>query len=154
MSLSTAQQLLALTVYHITVQLLRMVDSTSVTRKASPKCCRSASYSILLGPFRYVGNLDFSVTEEFIAMVFGQIGCIIKVRIIFDVSIDMPSNPPFFQATSDPYAFVEFADHQSATQALQTMNKRVLLNREMKVNWAAPGLRPSKMDSNRGLITN
>lgn len=33
------------------------------------------------------------------------------------------------QGTNDPYAFVEFADHYTAAQALQAMNKRVLLEK-------------------------
>lgn len=35
---------------------------------------------------RYVGNLDLSVTEEFIATLFGQIGPVTKTKVIFDVS--------------------------------------------------------------------
>nr|CAD2134645.1 unnamed protein product [Meloidogyne enterolobii] len=34
----------------------------------------------------YVGNLDLSVTEEFIATLFGQIGPVTKTKVIFDVS--------------------------------------------------------------------
>lgn len=36
--------------------------------------------------FSYVGNLDPSVTEEFIATLFGQIGVVTKTKVIFDVS--------------------------------------------------------------------
>lgn len=43
---------------------------------------RPSLYSI----FRYIGNLDPSVTEEFIATLFGQIGRILKAKVIFDVS--------------------------------------------------------------------
>jgi RNA recognition motif-containing protein len=46
------------------------------------------------------------------------------------------NNLLYFQTASDPYAFVEFADHHSATQALQAMNNRMLLDKQMKVNWA------------------
>ncbi|KAI6189312.1 hypothetical protein M3Y99_01944400 [Aphelenchoides fujianensis] len=75
----------------------------------------------------YVGNLDASITEKSIKTQFGQIGRIVKTKVIFDTG-------------SDPYAFVEFADHMSASQALQAMNKRMLLDKEMKVNWATqPG---------------
>ena len=34
-----------------------------------------------------------------------------------------------FQGTNDPYAFVEFVDHAQAAQALQTMNRRMLLDK-------------------------
>ncbi|KHJ75496.1 hypothetical protein OESDEN_24888, partial [Oesophagostomum dentatum] len=83
----------------------------------------------------YVGNLDPSVTEEFIGTLFGQIGTVTKTKVIFD-------------GTNDPYAFVEFSDHNMAAQALQTMNRRMLLDKEMKVNWAVePGQQQPKVDT-------
>ncbi|CAF1162310.1 unnamed protein product [Rotaria sp. Silwood1] len=38
--------------------------------------------------------------------------------------------------SSDPYAFIEFAEHQPAANALLAMNKRLVMGREIKVNWA------------------
>uniref|UniRef100_A0A914KIF7 RRM domain-containing protein n=3 Tax=Meloidogyne incognita group TaxID=654580 RepID=A0A914KIF7_MELIC len=84
----------------------------------------------------YVGNLDLSVTEEFIATLFGQIGPVTKTKVIFDT-------------TSDPYAFVEFTDHTTAAQALQAMNKRMLLDKEMKVNWAIQPGTQQKVDTSK-----
>ncbi|CAL2033321.1 CBN-TIAR-1 protein [Caenorhabditis brenneri] len=85
----------------------------------------------------YVGNLDPTVSEDFVATLFNQIGSVTKTKVIFD-------------GANDPYAFVEFSDHAQASQALQTMNKRLLLDREMKVNWAVePGQQPSKIDTTR-----
>ncbi|KAL6736735.1 hypothetical protein Aduo_007052 [Ancylostoma duodenale] len=85
----------------------------------------------------YVGNLDPSVTEEFIGTLFGQIGTVTKTKVIFD-------------GTNDPYAFVEFSDHNMAAQALQTMNRRMLLDKEMKVNWAVePGQQQPKVDTSK-----
>ncbi|CAO4365794.1 unnamed protein product [Caenorhabditis nigoni] len=85
----------------------------------------------------YVGNLDPSVSEDFIATLFNQIGSVTKTKVIHD-------------GANDPYAFVEFSDHGQASQALQTMNKRLLHDREMKVNWAVePGQQPSKIDTTR-----
>ncbi|CAD6192179.1 unnamed protein product [Caenorhabditis auriculariae] len=85
----------------------------------------------------YVGNLDPSVTEDFINTLFGQIGVVTKTKCIFDGS-------------NDPYAFVEFADHNQAAAALQTMNRRSLLEKEMKVNWAVePGTQQAKVDTSR-----
>lgn len=44
---------------------------------------------------------------------------------------------------NDPYAFIEFMNHQSASTALTAMNKRIFLEKEMKVNWAtSPGNQP------------
>lgn len=84
----------------------------------------------------YVGNLDPSVTEEFIATLFGQIGPVTKTKVIFDTN-------------QDPYAFVEFADHYTAAQALQAMNRRLLLDKEMKVNWAIQPGTQQKVDTSK-----
>lgn len=71
----------------------------------------------------YVGNLDASVTEDFLCALFGQIGEVKGCKIIRE-----PGN--------DPYAFLEFTNHSAAATALAAMNKRVFLDKEMKVNWA------------------
>lgn len=78
----------------------------------------------------YVGNLDHSVTEELLCALFGQMGAVKGCKIIRE-----PGN--------DPYAFIEFTNHQSASTALTAMNKRLFLDKEMKVNWAtSPGNQP------------
>lgn len=78
----------------------------------------------------YVGNLDHSVSEDLLCALFGQMGTIKSCKIIRE-------------AGNDPYAFIEFANHQSATTALTAMNKRSFLDKEMKVNWAtSPGNQP------------
>ena len=63
----------------------------------------------------YVGNLDPQTTEEFLLMLFSQIGVVAGCKIIHEPS-------------GDPYAFVEFNDHRSAEQALQTLNGRKIYN--------------------------
>lgn len=84
----------------------------------------------------YVGNLDASVTEVFICTLFGQIGEVKGCKIIRE-----PGN--------DPYAFLEFTNHSAAATALAAMNKRVVLDKEMKVNWAtSPGNQPKTDTSN------
>ncbi|CAH2265187.1 nucleolysin TIAR [Pararge aegeria] len=84
----------------------------------------------------YVGNLDASVTEEFLCALFGQIGEVKGCKIIRE-----PGN--------DPYAFLEFTNHTAAATALAAMNKRVFLDKEMKVNWAtSPGNQPKTDTSN------
>lgn len=84
----------------------------------------------------YVGNLDSTVSEDLLCTLFGQIGPVKGCKIIRE-----PGN--------DPYAFVEFTNHQSAATALAAMNKRVFLDKEMKVNWAtSPGNQPKQDTSN------
>ncbi|CAG8579560.1 5_t:CDS:10, partial [Acaulospora colombiana] len=45
------------------------------------------------------------------------------------------------------YGFVEFNDHRSAEQALQTLNGRKIFNMEIKVNWAFQGQQGHKEDT-------
>lgn len=71
----------------------------------------------------YVGNLDPSVNEDLIGALFSQMGSVKSCKVIRD-------------SGSDPYAFVEYHLHNAASTALIAMNKRVFLEREMKVNWA------------------
>lgn len=72
----------------------------------------------------YVGNLDASVSEDLLCALFSQIGQVKGCKIIRE-----PGN--------DPYAFVEFTNHQCAATALAAMNKRLFLDKEMKVS---PGI--------------
>ena len=73
----------------------------------------------------YVGNLDPSVTEQLIMVTFQAIGEVKSCKLIRE-----PTG-------GDPYCFVEFGSHHAAVTALTAMNKRVLLDREIRVNWAA-----------------
>lgn len=83
----------------------------------------------------YVGNLDANVVEDLLVTLFSQIGPVKGCKIIRE-----PGN--------DPYAFVEFMNHQHAATAL-AMNKRVFLDKEIKVNWAtSPGNQPKLDTSN------
>ena len=78
----------------------------------------------------YVGNLDSQVTDDLLHALFGQMGVVNGVKIIHEGS----------SGNSDPYAFIEFTEHSSASNAIMTMNKRQCLGRELKVNWAtSPG---------------
>jgi nucleolysin TIA-1/TIAR len=72
----------------------------------------------------YIGNLDPSVSEELLMALFTQIGPCKNCKIIHE-------------STIDPYAFIEFTEHQAAARALLAMNKRLVMGREIKVNWAA-----------------
>lgn len=72
----------------------------------------------------YVGNLHPSVSEELILALFGQIGPVKGCKIIRE------------PGGGDPYCFVEFTHHAAASAALTAMNRRMCLDKEMKVNWA------------------
>ncbi|CAI2346925.1 unnamed protein product [Caenorhabditis sp. 36 PRJEB53466] len=81
----------------------------------------------------WIGNLDPAITDDFLSTLFNQMGAVTRTKIIFD-------------GLADPYAFIEFSDHYEAAQALQAMNKRLLLEREMRVNWA---LEPGHSDRSK-----
>lgn len=70
----------------------------------------------------YVGNLDGSVTEDLIMMLFGQLG-------------EVKTCKMFRERPSDPYCFVEFNEHLTALNAITMMNDKMLQNRKMRVNW-------------------
>ena len=78
----------------------------------------------------YVGNLDPSVTEELLLTLFTQIaGPVRSCKIVHSHNNQ--------QQQQDPYAFVEFLSHPAASTALVAMNKRLFLDRELRVNWAS-----------------
>nr|AAL48083.1 RE71384p [Drosophila melanogaster] len=78
----------------------------------------------------YVGNLDSSVSEDLLIALFSTMGPVKSCKIIRE-----PGN--------DPYAFIEYSNYQAATTALTAMNKRLFLEKEIKVNWAtSPGNQP------------
>ena len=73
--------------------------------------------------------------------LFTQIGLCQSCKLIhevciFDQTIIYLINSIIFQSTTEPYAFIEFAEHQAATRAILVMNKRLVMGREIKVNWA------------------
>ncbi|KAH7640880.1 uncharacterized protein LOC124496035 isoform X1 [Dermatophagoides farinae] len=72
----------------------------------------------------YVGNLDPSINENFIHTLFSPYGHIVGLKLITDNQNDL-------------YCFIDYDDHTSAATAIATMNKRLCLDREIKVNWAS-----------------
>ncbi|CAF1019698.1 unnamed protein product [Didymodactylos carnosus] len=84
----------------------------------------------------YVGNLENTVTEDLLLALFTQIGPCKGCKIIHE-----PGN--------DPYAFIEFNEHQIAAHALLAMNKRLCMGKEMKVNWATTSGHQSKVDTSK-----
>ncbi|CAB3988705.1 nucleolysin TIA-1 isoform X4 [Paramuricea clavata] len=84
----------------------------------------------------YVGNLDRRCTEEFLKQVFGKIAPVERCKMIYD------------HTGNDPYCFVEFEDHDSARNALETMNGRRVFDQDIKVNWATSNTGMRKDTSN------
>ena len=79
----------------------------------------------------YVGNLDPTVTEELIRMLFSQLGEILSCKM-------------FHEANADPYCFIEYGDRTSALNAITMMNDKMLQTRKMRVDWATGQANKSK----------
>ncbi|KRZ44553.1 Nucleolysin TIAR, partial [Trichinella pseudospiralis] len=92
----------------------------------------------------YVGNLDATISEEFLLSLFSHIGGVSKCKIIHEGITEGWKNTANDFLTrltaSDPYAFVEFVDHASAVQALTAMNKRLLLGKSLNSSSSSSGV--------------
>eukprot|EP00128_Syssomonas_multiformis_P010022 Colp12_sorted_trinity150504_noHs@19088 len=82
----------------------------------------------------YVGNLDPRINEHVLSEVFRTVGPIKGCKIIRDPT----GVHPF------PYGFVEFLDHPTALQAMQTLNGHRIFATEVKVNWASGPKQPAQ----------
>jgi len=83
----------------------------------------------------YVGNLNYSTTEEQLEEAFAAYGTVASTVIITDKYTDQ----------SKGFGFVEMEDEATATAAISALNGTELGNREIKVNEA----HDKKRDSNR-----
>ncbi|KAK7205280.1 nuclear and cytoplasmic polyadenylated RNA-binding protein pub1 [Myxozyma melibiosi] len=78
----------------------------------------------------YVGNLDARVDEQMLTELFAPAGAIESVKII-------PAAVHKQGPGLTSYGFVEFVEHEAALNAIQTYNDRLVMQAEIKVNWAA-----------------
>ncbi len=76
----------------------------------------------------YVGNLDFSTTEDQLRGAFGVYGAVQTVSLITDRETGRPRG----------FAFVEMESDQEATEALQGLNGSTLAGATLKVSEARP----------------
>ena len=76
----------------------------------------------------YVGNLNYSITEDELSKVFSAYGEVISVKLIIDKMTKRPKG----------FGFVEMSDDRAATTAIEELNGSDLKGRNMKVNQAKP----------------
>jgi RNA recognition motif-containing protein len=76
----------------------------------------------------YVGNLSYDVSETQLKDLFGQHGEVASVKIITDQ----------YSGRSKGFAFVEMPDKSEADSAIQQLDGKAVLDRNMKVNLAKP----------------
>ncbi len=76
----------------------------------------------------YVGNLPYEATEQELNEAFGAFGEVTSVSIVADK----------FSGRSRGFAFVEMASKSEAEAAIEAMNGKAFLNRNLVVNEARP----------------
>ena len=76
----------------------------------------------------YVGNLSFDVSEENLQQVFGPFGQISAITIIKDK----------YSGQSRGFGFVEMPNQAEAQAAIENLNGKEMLGRQMSVNEARP----------------
>ncbi len=74
----------------------------------------------------YVGNMNYSMTEDQLKQLFSEFGLVNSAKIITDKNSKKPKG----------YGFVEMEDDEAATKAIEQLNGRETLGRNLKVNKA------------------
>jgi RNA recognition motif-containing protein len=74
----------------------------------------------------YVGNLLFDVSENDLREAFGKFGKVTEVRLIMDK----------FSGKSKGFCFIEMPDQAEAQKAIDEMNGKEFMGREVKVSEA------------------
>ncbi len=74
----------------------------------------------------YVGNLQYNVDEDDLRGIFEEYGEVKSVKIIMDK----------FTGKSKGFGFVEMADNDAGTKAVEALNDAELEGRNMRVNEA------------------
>ncbi len=86
----------------------------------------------------FVGNLNYSTTQEDLHAAFAQFGNVERVNVITDRDSGQPRG----------FAFVEMTDANEARNAISQLNGAELNGRSMNVNEARP--KPSGRPAGRG----
>jgi RNA recognition motif-containing protein len=74
----------------------------------------------------YVGNMNYSTTDEGLASLFAQYGEVVSARVIMDK----------FSGRSKGFGFVEMSDSNAAAAAISALNSSEFEGRRLKVNEA------------------
>jgi cold-inducible RNA-binding protein len=77
----------------------------------------------------YVGNLAYAVTNEDLMELFAQVGSVEKAVVVTDK----------FSGQSRGFGFVEMADQEGASKAIETLNETDLKGRRIKIAQARDG---------------
>ena len=88
----------------------------------------------------YVGNLNYSTTEETLNAQFAQFGEVVSTTVIKDR----------FTGQSKGFGFVEFADDGAADAAIEALNGKEVDGRRVRVNVAEDKPRRPRFNNNDG----
>lgn len=90
----------------------------------------------------YVGNIPFAATQDQVKELFAQFGQVESVRIIMDK----------LTGRSRGFAFVQFASREEGQQAIDNLNNKDFLGKQLRVNEARPrdeeGAAPRRSNGN------
>ncbi|HUV47290.1 MAG TPA: RNA-binding protein [Candidatus Bathyarchaeia archaeon] len=76
----------------------------------------------------YVGNLDYSVTDDQLSQLFGQAGAVVSSTVITDRNT----------GRSKGFGFIEMSSDEEAKKAIEMLNGKDLQGRNLVVNEARP----------------
>ena len=82
----------------------------------------------------YVGNLNYSSTEEQLEQLFASYGSVVSAVIVTDKYTDQ----------SKGFGFIEMADEDAATAAISALNGTEFDNREIRVDHASDRKRTNR----------
>ncbi|KAH7730082.1 Protein R06C1.4 [Aphelenchoides avenae] len=78
------------------------------------------------GPSVFVGNLPYSASEQDLGNLFSSAGEVVNVRLVYDRESNRPKG----------FGFVEFADEQGMSNAVNQLNGADFQGRQLRVNQA------------------
>ena len=76
----------------------------------------------------YVGNLDYSTTDEQLGEIFAQAGTVVSAKVITDR----------YSGRSKGFGFVEMGSEKEAKKAIEMLNSKEVQGRAIIVNEARP----------------
>ncbi len=76
----------------------------------------------------YVGNLSFDLTEEKLEELFSKHGEVLSVKIITDQ----------YSGRSKGFGFIEMSNKDEANSAIEELDGKSIMERNLKVNLAKP----------------
>ena len=77
---------------------------------------------------RYVGNISYNSSEDDLRDLFGRYGEVVDVRIITDRD----------SGRSKGFGFVEMSDDDQAKEAIEALDSKDFMGRDIRVNEARP----------------